>query len=69
LIQLSIINKENILINKTLEKIEKSIKKESNLSEKDKIELMNLLASLKVEINELSKIHSEEAESIVGFIE
>lgn len=57
------------MINKTLEKIEKSIKKESNLSEKDKIELMNLLASLKVEINELSKIHSEEAESIVGFIE
>jgi hypothetical protein len=63
-------NKRKIkLINRTLAKIEKTIKKETNLTEKDKTELMQLLSSLKIEINELSKIHSEEAESIVGFIE
>ena len=61
--------KETKLINKTLTKIERTIKQEANLSDKDKTELLKLLASLKVEITELSKIHSEEAESIVGFIE
>jgi tyrosyl-tRNA synthetase len=57
------------VIKSTLTKIEKTIQQESNLPDKDKAKLLSMLTTLKVEIKELSKIHSEEAESIVGFIE
>jgi hypothetical protein len=57
------------VINKTLSKIEKTIQQDATLPDKEKTKLMDLLATLKVEIKELYKIHSEEAESIVGFIE
>jgi hypothetical protein len=57
------------MVNKTLSKIKKTIRDNTNLSDKDKSQIINLLGTLKVEINELSKSHEEEAESIVGFIE
>ena len=55
------------MVNKTLSKIKKTIQDNTNLSDKDKSQIINLLGTLKVEINELSKSHEEEAESIVGF--
>jgi hypothetical protein len=57
------------LVNRTLTKIKSTIQKNPDLPEKDKTQIMNLLETLKVEINELSRSHAEEAESIVGFIE
>jgi len=57
------------MITKTISKIKKTIQDNSTIPNKDKDLIMNLLDTLKVEVNELSKSHSEEAESIVGFIE
>jgi hypothetical protein len=55
------------MIDQTLEKIEGTIRGNTLISDQDKAKILELIASLKVEIKELS--HSEEAESIVGFIE
>jgi hypothetical protein len=57
------------MITKTLTRIKKTIQDNPSLSKKDKTLIMNLLDTLKVEVNELSKSHSEEAESLMGFIE
>jgi hypothetical protein len=57
------------MVGKTLKKIETKIRDGNRLSEKDKSELLRLLASLKSEITELSKTRHEEAESIAGFME
>jgi hypothetical protein len=57
------------VLKSTLSKIEKTIQQEASLPDKDKTKLLSMLDTLKVEIKEFSKIHSEEAESIVGFIE
>ncbi|HTR80879.1 MAG TPA: DUF4404 family protein [Bacteroidota bacterium] len=57
------------MVDTTLGKIENIIRREASLPEKDKTKLLELLGSLKNDIAELSKIHSEEAESIIGFIE
>ncbi len=57
------------MIDNTLEKIETKVRNGKHLSEKDKSELLRLLASLKSEITELSKTQQEEAESITGFVE
>lgn len=53
----------------TLEKIEEKIRQNSSLTEENKTELLNLLATLQPEIAEISKTQAEHAESIAGFIE
>jgi hypothetical protein len=53
----------------TLEKIEEKIRQNSSLTEENKTELLNLLATLQPEMTEISKTQAEHAESIAGFIE
>lgn len=55
------------MIKNTLEKIENSIQKIKTKNQNDKKKLMNLVKQLKLEIGNLSKTHSEHAESIAGF--
>jgi hypothetical protein len=57
------------MTNSTLGKIEERIRYNSAISDKNKDELLDLLASLQNEIHGLSKSHVEESESIVGFTE
>jgi Domain of unknown function (DUF4404) len=57
------------MIDKTLEKIETTIRHGQHLTGKDRSELLRLLASLKAEITDLSKTKQDEAESIAGFME
>ena len=57
------------MIQETLSKIEARIRKLSSLRDENKAELLSLLARLKSEIGELSKTHSEEAQSITAFTE
>lgn len=53
----------------TIEKIEEQIRSNSSLSEKNKGELLVLLATLKSELTNFTEEESEHAESITGFIE
>ena len=53
----------------TLENIEEKIRTYDVLSEEKKSELLSLIGKLKSEISELSDSKSENAESIVGFME
>ncbi len=55
------------MIKTTITNIEKKIKLNASIQDKEKTELLNLLTSLQNEISELSKIDSEHAESITGF--
>lgn len=57
------------MLQHTLEKIEERLKKAESISEENKSELLNLIATLKVEIAALSRTHNEHAESIAGFTE
>lgn len=57
------------MIKNTIEKIESAIQKISSIDHKKKKELVSLLSALKAEIKELSKTHTEEAQSIAGFTE
>jgi len=57
------------MVHNTLEKIEEKIRTNSSLTDKNKKELLDLLATLKPEITVLSKTQTEHAESIAGFIE
>jgi len=57
------------MIQDRLDKIEEKLKQSKALKEEDRAELMNLLASLRTEMSELSKTHNEQAESIAGFAE
>jgi len=57
------------MVQNTIEKIEEKIRTNSSLTQKNKTELLNLLATLKPEITKLSKAQTEHAESIAGFIE
>jgi hypothetical protein len=51
----------------TIAKIEEKIQQGSSISDENKTELLQLLATLKEEMVELSKTQREEAESITGF--
>ena len=53
--------------NMTIAKIEEKIQQGSSISDENKAELLQLLATLKEEMTELSKTQREEAESITGF--
>ncbi len=57
------------MVQNTIEKIEENIRGNSSLSENSKLELLNLLATLKPEIAKLSETKTEHAESIAGFME
>ncbi len=57
------------MINNTMKKIRAKIQKESSVTNETKTELLNLLSKLESEITKISKIDSEHAESITGFIE
>jgi len=55
------------MIEDTLTKIESRIQGAESVSGERKRELLQLLATLKREVAELSKTHTERAESITGF--
>jgi hypothetical protein len=57
------------MIKNTMKKIKAKIQKESSVTNERKNELLSLLSVLESEITKLSKIDSEHAESITGFIE
>ena len=53
----------------TIEKIEEKIRTNKSLIQSDKTQLLNLLATLKPEMEKFSKDQAEHAESVAGFIE
>jgi hypothetical protein len=57
------------MILETLDKIETRIQGASVVKEESKRELLALLNTLKREVAELSRTHSEQAQSIAGFAE
>jgi hypothetical protein len=57
------------MIEETIEKIEARIQGVDTLKEDRRHELLLLLGTLKSEVAELSKTHSEQAQSIAGFTE
>ena len=57
------------MIQDRLDKIEERLKQSEEVKESDKIELLNLVATLRTEIADLSNTHHEHAESIAGFAE
>lgn len=57
------------MIQNTIEKIEEMIRINKSLDENNKTQLLNLLATLKPEMEKLSKVQAEHAESVAGFIE
>jgi hypothetical protein len=58
-----------IMIEETIGKIETRIQGTDTIREDRRRELLQLLGTLKTEVAELSKTHSEQAESIAGFAE
>lgn len=57
------------MIKDTIKKIENRVKKIGSITDDNKTQLLNLLSTLKSEIEELSETQSEHAESILGFTE
>ena len=57
------------MIKDTIEKIENRVKKINSIKDENKTQLLNLLSTLKSEIEDLSETKSEHAESIIGFTE
>lgn len=55
------------MIQETIGKIEERIKASGSIREENKAELLNLLATLKSEVEDLSETHGEDAQSIAGF--
>ncbi len=56
-----------VMIQETLLQIKKKIEKTESVKEENKKELLDLLAVLQSEIDQLSKIDQDRAESIIGF--
>ena len=57
----------DIMIKRTLLEIKDRIQKASSIKEEKKSELLNLLSTLKTEVEELSKTQADHAKSITGF--
>ena len=57
------------MIEDTIEKIEKMVRTNKSLTERSRIQLLELLSKLRPEIDKLSKVHSDHAESVAGFVE
>jgi hypothetical protein len=55
------------MIEDTLQQIETRLKASETIKEERRKEIMDLLDTLKSEVQALSKTHSEQAESIAGF--
>ena len=55
------------MIEDTLAKIEARLGKTDMLTKEQRAELLGLLSTLKIEIGEFSKTHSEQAQSITAF--
>ena len=63
------VGQTNIMIEDTIKKIEARINSSGTLSDERRYELVQLLAKLKAEVNELSRTHDDEARSITGFVQ
>jgi uncharacterized phage infection (PIP) family protein YhgE len=57
------------MIKETITKLEDKVKHINSIKEENKTQLLNLLSTLKSEIEELAQTEGEHAESIVGFTE
>lgn len=57
------------MINDTLSKIEARLQHSDAIAPERRQELLQLIATLKAEVDELSKTHGEQAQSIAGFAE
>lgn len=57
------------MIRETISKIEARLAEASSLNEQARQELLQLLATLKREVTDLSQTHSEEAKQIAGYAE
>jgi DNA repair exonuclease SbcCD ATPase subunit len=57
------------MIQDRLDKIEERLKQSKKVKESDKDELLTLLNAVRTEINDLSRTHHEQAESIARFTE
>ncbi len=55
------------MIQETLEKLEATLRQASTLKEENKAELLELVARLKTETNELARTDAEQAHSIAAF--
>ena len=55
------------MIKRTISEIKDRIQKASSIKEEKKSELLNLLSTLKFEVEELSKTQADHAKSITGF--
>ncbi len=55
------------MIQDHLDRIEERLRQSKTVKERDRAELLILLATLRKEITELSRTHYEQAESITGF--
>jgi len=55
------------MIQETITQLESRINRDKSLDETKKADLLRLLSTLKTEVSELSKTHSEETQSIAGF--
>jgi uncharacterized protein (DUF2344 family) len=62
-----LIERQDNMLQQTIDKIEEKLRKTESLNEKNKSDLLNLVSTLKLEIADLSKTHNEHAESITGF--
>jgi hypothetical protein len=57
------------MVQDTIKKIERMIRSNKAIDQRNKTQLLSLLGKLKPEIEKLSNIQEEHAESIAGFIE
>src|SRR5688572_30778009 len=57
------------MIEDTIQKIEQRIHNSTSLSDERRYELVQLLAKLKAEVNDLSRTHDDQARSITGFMQ
>jgi phage I-like protein len=57
------------MIEKTISEIEAKISGAESVSAERKAELLQLLGTLKTEVAKLSETHSEQADSIAGFVQ
>lgn len=55
------------MIRQTIEEIEARLKKAESIKDENKAELLNLLSTLKSEIEQFSQTHGDQAQSIAGF--
>jgi hypothetical protein len=63
------VNQEAVMLHDTIAKIESKLQNSQNMSAERKAELLDLLNTLRAEVNELSKTERDKAQSIVGFAE